>query len=225
MPSVQIDSDGAGGQRLQRSYTFATGTIVSVYCRVRFPTIASTWAVPWQIHSAGNTIGPNMNGGASQLEWSNDGSAVVVLTGIVATAWYDIAFRKNGSVTEVYAKLATADSWNERISAATASFTPTTFTLGDYPLSSSLANRSTRYGKIVIWDQNRDALTVKAEANGRELQDSGRVWFYNDCRSAANFGIDMASAAHNFTVTGTPVDNVDDPRFKGPNPTLVYGSL
>jgi hypothetical protein len=211
MGSVQINSDGAGGQKAARAYTIATGSHYSVYCRVKFPTIASTWACAHEISNGSSQCGLYLDGGGGNVVWDNSGSGTTVVTGASAGAWYDFAIIKNASTVDIYYKVSTTSSWSGPVSATLPSFTPATITLGDYPDASSLCNKPTRYGKIVVWSTTQSAGVVQAEATARALQASSNVWFYDSCSSAATFGTDGSGSGNNFTITGTPADNADDP--------------
>lgn len=228
MGSVQINSDGAGGQQLSQAYAISTANL-SFYCRVLYPTLLSTWAVSVSIQD-GSGNGPSLfcNAGGQSIQWDNGGTATGTMVPVVSPLiWYDFACVKTGGTTRVWSKRSTDALWTGPTVCTTATITPSTINLGGYVAAQVLSNRPTRYGKLVVWSTTQPFGVVQAEANGRALQDlySGQVWFYNPCDSAATIQTDMSGAGHNFTVTGTPADDTSDPGFIGGYPqSLFFGA-
>lgn len=225
MGSVRVAANGAGGVKSQRSFTTSTSQ-VSVYVRVRFPTLAGTWAVAWTIQDAGgNSVSIIYNQGTQTIQFDNGGTTTTIISTPVAGAWYDFAVAKNGANCDVAYKLASDSVWSQS-SIATATFTPTTFTFGSYPGSEALATQPVQYGKIVVFSAVQGIATVKAEAEPpagagvptRSLRAGSNVYFYNDCASAASFGTDAGGAGNNFTLTGggSITDQDADPQFGQP---------
>jgi hypothetical protein len=207
----------AGSVSMTRGWT-ATLANHSFFLRVKVPVLTGTFAPIHDIEGGGNfsvymDIIPSVSGIGDINVF--DGGASTTIRAASNGVWIDIGARPSGSNTDYYVKLASSGSWpGSPVSVARPSMTPSDAYFGKWPALSGSDTGVIRYGKIVLWDTAKSVGAVQGETAGRSLQDSANVWFYNDCTLAgSSVGTDNSGAGHNFTVTGTPTLQADDPGF------------
>lgn len=201
--------------RMARSTTLAR-TSFSAYLRFKVPTQGSNASVldfyststPWNLFSNGT-------GTSARLYiWNDTNLYDVSGSNGYLGQWVDFAMRNVSSSTfAYYYKLASSSTWTGPNNAVGSSLDFTNFAFCYYVSDPTSVDFPVRYGKIVLWGTNQAEATIQGETASRGLVASANAWFYNDCTAASSVGTDGSGASHDFTVTGTPTDNADDPGF------------
>jgi len=131
------------------------------------------------------------------------------------TTWNDlIAYTSGTNVVTEYRELGGSWTAGPTIARPTVSGSPLAATKMHVIFPSEFSadgNGTIRFAKIVIYKGTTTQSTLRAEMDSRSLLTSTNVTFYNDCTGASPNVENGSSGDGNFTLTGTPTSNADDP--------------
>lgn len=213
--------------RMGRTSGIPALSALSFYMRVLMPTSGDIACV-LAIEDVGGS-------GSGRLIYTTSGNDLqtddVVIRASSINAWIDLVMIPNGANWEFYVKLASSGSWTGPITQTRDTWTPDNINIsGSIVAGEADIDFPLRVAKIVFWSAAKSAAAAQSEATVRDLVETSNAWFYNRCNAAATVGTDGSGAGNNFTVTGTPTDNSDDPwpadvRATASNSFFSFGGL
>lgn len=131
----------------------------------------------------------------------------------------------NGSTFTIYYKTQ-AGSWTTPTALTlSGSITQGEISFGGFAGFAGFINGTFRSKHVRLWTSALSSAEFQAEAASLTVVRTSGLYFSNDGDTAANVGTDQSGGGNNFTITGTPTDQADEPLGGGGGSTPRRRSL